>query len=220
MYAVKNRNQELFHDGMMRKGKMKPKYDLEDYIYDVESRSLEPSADPEDVYAQLQQKEQDLMLAAELGKALLEKNEELSRQNERLAEEYSQKLEITRELNNISTPILSADYELIDSFFATKYSKTEGSKFVAWLAGLWMQHEGYFVLVSRCRCEGRSRPSLPCVTRYAFCLRCDANQLAAYCEINFSPLFSSFLFNLKRSKNSEERRLPGFCPVLLSQVKH
>ncbi|XP_039280783.1 bicaudal D-related protein homolog [Nilaparvata lugens] len=95
MYAVKNRNQELFqHDGMMRKGKMKPKYDLEDYIYDVESRSLEPSADPEDVYAQLQQKEQDLMLAAELGKALLEKNEELSRQNERLAEEYSQKLEV------------------------------------------------------------------------------------------------------------------------------
>lgn len=78
----------------MHIGKMKPKYALEDYIYDVESRSLEPSADPEDVYAQLQQKEKDLILAAELGKALLEKNEELSRQNERLAEEYSQKLEV------------------------------------------------------------------------------------------------------------------------------
>uniref|UniRef100_A0A1B6E3R6 Bicaudal D-related protein homolog n=2 Tax=Clastoptera arizonana TaxID=38151 RepID=A0A1B6E3R6_9HEMI len=79
---------------MMIKDKMKPKYALEDYIYDVESRSLEPSADPEDVYAQLQQKEKDLILAAELGKALLEKNEDLSRQNERLAEDYSQKLEI------------------------------------------------------------------------------------------------------------------------------
>ncbi|XP_014286241.1 bicaudal D-related protein homolog [Halyomorpha halys] len=78
----------------MTRERMKPKYDLEDYIYDVESRSLEPSADPEDVYAQLQQKEKDLILAAELGKALLEKNEELSRQNERLAEDYSQKLEV------------------------------------------------------------------------------------------------------------------------------
>lgn len=74
--------------------RMKPKYDLQDYIFDVESRSLEPSADPEDVFAQLQQKEKDLILAAELGKALLEKNEELSRANEKLAEDYSHKLEV------------------------------------------------------------------------------------------------------------------------------
>ncbi len=47
-----------------------------------------------DVYSQLEQKERDLMLAAELGKALLDKNEELSRQNERIAEEYSSKLEV------------------------------------------------------------------------------------------------------------------------------
>lgn len=80
---------------MMHKEKMKQKYDLEDYIYDVESRSLENEADPNDLYAQLQQKEKDLILAAELGKALLEKNEDLSRHNERLAEEYSQKLEVS-----------------------------------------------------------------------------------------------------------------------------
>lgn len=80
---------------MIHKEKVKPKYDLEDYIYDVESRSLENEADPEDIYAQFQQKEKDLILAAELGKALLEKNEELSRHNERLAEEYSQKLEVS-----------------------------------------------------------------------------------------------------------------------------
>ncbi|XP_054284541.1 bicaudal D-related protein homolog [Macrosteles quadrilineatus] len=94
MFATKQRNSINLKRGMMHRDKMKPKYALEDYIYDVESRSLEPSADPEDVYAQLQQKEKDLILAAELGKALLEKNEELSRQNERLAEEYSQKLEV------------------------------------------------------------------------------------------------------------------------------
>lgn len=95
MYATKHRNSVNLKRGMMHRDKMKPKYALEDYIYDVESRSLEPSADPEDVYAQLQQKEKDLILAAELGKALLEKNEELSRQNERLAEDYSQKLEVS-----------------------------------------------------------------------------------------------------------------------------
>lgn len=84
---------------MMTRERMKPKYDLEDYIFDVQSRSLEPSADPQDVYALLQQKEKDLILAAELGKALLEKNEQLSRQNEKLAEDYSQKLEVSNRLN-------------------------------------------------------------------------------------------------------------------------
>jgi coiled-coil domain-containing protein 64 len=46
-----------------------------------------------DVYVQLEQKERDLMLATELGKVLLDKNDELSRMNERIAEEYSHKLE-------------------------------------------------------------------------------------------------------------------------------
>ena len=39
-------------------------------------------------------KERDLILAAELGKALLEKNEDLSKQNEKIAEDFSQKLEV------------------------------------------------------------------------------------------------------------------------------
>ena len=39
-------------------------------------------------------KEKDLELAAELGKALLQRNEELRRKNEELAEEYSNKLEV------------------------------------------------------------------------------------------------------------------------------
>ena len=50
-----------------------------------------------DIYGQLQQKERDLILAAELGKALLEKNEELSKQNEKIAEDFSQKLEVKLE---------------------------------------------------------------------------------------------------------------------------
>merc|ERR1711970_1138045 len=46
-----------------------------------------------DIHAQLLAKERDLILAAELGKALLEKNEDLSKQNEKIAEDFSQKLE-------------------------------------------------------------------------------------------------------------------------------
>ncbi len=39
-------------------------------------------------------KEKDLILAAELGKALLEKNEELSEANEKMADEFSKRLEV------------------------------------------------------------------------------------------------------------------------------
>lgn len=59
----------------------------EEFIGDEEEEEM-------DVYAQLEQKEKDLRLAAELGKALLEKNEELERRNEQIIEEFSQKLEV------------------------------------------------------------------------------------------------------------------------------
>ena len=90
-------------------------FSLDDLIYEMESRpnANNPKSNGEsgvfsaseadqgcssgvqaDIYAQLEQKERDLVLAAELGKALLDKNEDLSRQNERIAEEYSMKLEV------------------------------------------------------------------------------------------------------------------------------
>ena len=74
-------NEELGSDAMGG-------YSLEDYIYSLESRGERVTnnnihSDP-DVYGQLQQKERDLILAAELGKALLEKNEDLSKQNEKI----------------------------------------------------------------------------------------------------------------------------------------
>lgn len=49
----------------------------------------------DDVYILLAKKEKDLQLAAELGKALLERNEELSKTNEHLAEDYSHRLEVS-----------------------------------------------------------------------------------------------------------------------------
>ncbi|XP_037050003.1 bicaudal D-related protein homolog [Bradysia coprophila] len=79
----------------------KTKPTLEDYIFDMETRPPERSVDDadehmmteQDVWQKLQKKEADLVLAAELGKALLEKNEELTKQQEKLIEEYSTKLE-------------------------------------------------------------------------------------------------------------------------------
>lgn len=56
----------------------------------MESRDAD---DASDVHSLLAQKERDLILAAELGKALLEKNETLSRENEVMAENYSKNLE-------------------------------------------------------------------------------------------------------------------------------
>ena len=52
------------------------------------------SSTSEDVYSQLAQKENDLVLAAELGKALLEKNEELRLQNDAMSEEFADRLEV------------------------------------------------------------------------------------------------------------------------------
>ena len=52
--------------------------------------------DPNDLCAQLAQKEQDLILTAEIGKSLLEKNEELTKANEKLTEDFSQKVEVRR----------------------------------------------------------------------------------------------------------------------------
>ena len=49
---------------------------------------------PEDLYTQLAERERDLELAAELGKALLEQNGELKKNQERVIEEYNTKVEV------------------------------------------------------------------------------------------------------------------------------
>ncbi|XP_065360041.1 bicaudal D-related protein homolog isoform X2 [Calliphora vicina] len=68
--------------------------DLEQYIEAMEARTTSIEHNPEtDVWAQLQQKESDILLAAELGSALLKKTEELEKQQEMLIEDYSAKIE-------------------------------------------------------------------------------------------------------------------------------
>ncbi|XP_007937746.1 BICD family-like cargo adapter 2 [Orycteropus afer afer] len=55
---------------------------------------------PEDVALQLQRKEKDLLLAAELGKMLLERNEELQRQLETLSAQHSEREERLQQENH------------------------------------------------------------------------------------------------------------------------
>lgn len=73
----------------------KTKPTLEDYIFDMATRPPDHGTpNDQDLWTQLQKKESDLLLAAELGKALLDKNEELAKQQEKIIEEYSKKLEV------------------------------------------------------------------------------------------------------------------------------
>ena len=46
------------------------------------------------IYEIIEQKENDLLLAAELGTALLDKNEEISRHREKIVMDYTQKMEV------------------------------------------------------------------------------------------------------------------------------
>ena len=59
-----------------------------------------PVVTVEGLYAQLEQKDKDLTLAAELGNVLLEKNEELRRQNEALEKEFAENVEVGRKGND------------------------------------------------------------------------------------------------------------------------
>ncbi|KAJ2942985.1 hypothetical protein O0L34_g15175 [Tuta absoluta] len=69
-------------------------HDLEEYVKEMTTVTA-PTMQGDDVWAQLQQKESDLLLAAELGKALLEKNEELKKEQEKVTEEFSKKVEVS-----------------------------------------------------------------------------------------------------------------------------
>lgn len=70
---------------------------------------------PEDLWTQLQQKDADLELAAELGKALLDKNEELKKQQDAIVEEYSRKLEAVEQDRHILKRKLAAKESECDS---------------------------------------------------------------------------------------------------------
>ncbi|XP_030747589.1 bicaudal D-related protein homolog isoform X2 [Sitophilus oryzae] len=92
---------------------------LEEYVVEMEKRSAinEQNAQipNEDLWTQLQQKENDLQLAAELGNALLEKNKELMKQHEAAIEEISKKLEIVEQDRHLLRKKLTSKESELDA---------------------------------------------------------------------------------------------------------
>ena len=85
-----------WHAGAERQVMNKMEKWREKYGYKGRGEVMDDSSEmsENDILNIVEAKERDLILAAELGKALLEKNEELRNQNERIAEEFSEKLEV------------------------------------------------------------------------------------------------------------------------------
>lgn len=76
--------------------------DEDDGHLETGGSGFEPAGTAEDgedemqaLRSQLEQKDKDLMLAAELGKALLEKNSDLEKKLEQSTEDYSQRIEVS-----------------------------------------------------------------------------------------------------------------------------
>lgn len=95
---------------------------LEQYINEMENRSAIDNTTNVDVWTQLQQKENDLVLAAEFGKALLEKNEDLKKQQDAIIEEYSKKLEVSPSYFQIFSLVL------LNLFFSLNQNISERTK--------------------------------------------------------------------------------------------
>lgn len=74
---------------------MKMEVELEDDFYlDYDALEISDYQDPNELLAALKQKEKDVILAAQLGNALLLENRQLKDQSDKLHEQYADKLEV------------------------------------------------------------------------------------------------------------------------------
>ncbi len=81
-------------DGWSLKSK---KMDLEeDFYFDYGAEEITDYQDPSELVAALKQKEEEVILAAQLGNALLLENRQLKEQSDKLHEQYADKLEVRR----------------------------------------------------------------------------------------------------------------------------
>lgn len=63
--------------------------------FTLRDKKMDETSEQYDIFQQLAKKDRDLELAAELGKVLLQENEELKLRLEQLTQEYMQKLEVS-----------------------------------------------------------------------------------------------------------------------------
>ena len=68
----------------------------EDFYFDYGAEEITDYRDPSELVAALKQKEEEVILAAQLGNALLLENRQLKDQSDKLHEQYADKLEVRR----------------------------------------------------------------------------------------------------------------------------
>lgn len=66
----------------------------EDFYFDYEAEEITDYQDPGELLAALKQKEEEVILAAQLGNALLLENRQLKEQSEKLHGQYADRLEV------------------------------------------------------------------------------------------------------------------------------
>ncbi len=66
----------------------------EDFYFDYGVEEITDYQDPSELLAALKQKEEEVILAAQLGNALLLENRQLKEQSDKLHEQYADKLEV------------------------------------------------------------------------------------------------------------------------------
>lgn len=67
----------------------------DDFYFDYGVEEITDYQDPAELVAALKQKEEEVILAAQLGKALLLENRQLKEQSDKLHEQYADKLEVS-----------------------------------------------------------------------------------------------------------------------------
>ena len=73
--------------------------EFEDDFFDYGTEEITDDQDPSELLTALKQKEEEVILAAQLGNALLLENRQLKDQSEKLHEQYTDKLEVSLPLN-------------------------------------------------------------------------------------------------------------------------
>ncbi|CAG6003662.1 unnamed protein product [Menidia menidia] len=84
---------DSLHEWSFKSKKMDLEEEEEDFYFDYGAEEITDYQDPSELLAALKQKEEEVILAAQLGNALLLENRQLKAQSEKLREQYADKLE-------------------------------------------------------------------------------------------------------------------------------
>ena len=86
-------------DRMDQLGLKSMNMEFEDGFFDYGTEEITDDQDPSELLAALKQKEEEVILAAQLGNALLLENRQLKDRSEKLQEQCTEKLEVGFSLN-------------------------------------------------------------------------------------------------------------------------